>query len=68
LTVETEVQFASAAARHEFAEELLNAVARLAMKYNSQEAEGGRTFRVLLGSYPAITGHAPVDNSSVELT
>lgn len=54
LTLETEVRFASAADRHAFAEELAGAVARLAVKYNT-DRPGGRPFRFLLGAYPAIT-------------
>jgi DNA-binding transcriptional ArsR family regulator len=54
LTLETEVRFADAAARSAFAEELTNAVARLAAKYNT-DRPGGRRFRFFLGAYPAAT-------------
>jgi DNA-binding transcriptional ArsR family regulator len=67
LTMETEVRFASPEARKEFTEELLNVVARLAGKYHSEKAEGGRSFRFLLAGYPTITKQEPVDESSVTL-
>jgi DNA-binding transcriptional ArsR family regulator len=54
LTLETEVRFSDAAARTAFAEELADAVARLAAKHNSAKP-GSRPFRVILGAYPAIT-------------
>jgi DNA-binding transcriptional ArsR family regulator len=55
LTLETEVRFRDAAERNAFAEELAAEVARLAAKYHDAGAEGGRTFRVFAGAYPAIT-------------
>ncbi|MGH9722583.1 MAG: ArsR/SmtB family transcription factor [Bryobacteraceae bacterium] len=67
LTVETEIRFANAEARQQFAEELIHTVARLTMKYNTQKAEGGRSFRLLLGSYPVITRQEPVDEASVRM-
>ena len=67
LTVETEVRFADAKARQEFAEELVNTVARLAMKYHQEDAKGGRSFRFLVGGYPTITKQEPVDQASVKL-
>ncbi len=54
LTAEAEVRFASAESRREFAEELVNTVAKLVIKYNDDSAKGGRSFRVLLGSYPVL--------------
>ncbi len=54
-TLETNVRFASAADQHEFAEELTNAVAKLAAKYHDEKASGGRQYKFIIGSYPAIT-------------
>jgi hypothetical protein len=54
LTLQSEVRFASAAARTAFAEELSNAVARIVAKYYDDETEGGRSFRLLVASYPKI--------------
>jgi len=59
LTAETEIRFASAESRREFAEELVSVVAKLAVKYNDDSAKGGRSFRVLLGAYPALKPDAP---------
>lgn len=63
LTLEADVRFASAADRAAFAEELANEVARLAAKYHSPDAPGGRRFRFLVGAYPALSTpeepHAP---------
>ena len=67
LTMETEIRFANAAARREFTEELLGAVAQLAARYHDEGATGGRRFRVLVGGYPAITKQAPVDPSPVRM-
>ena len=67
LTVETEIRFANAKARHEFSEELLNAIANLALKYHDEKSEGGRKFRFLAGGYPAIAKEEPVDGASVRL-
>ena len=54
-TLETEVRFASAKARHAFAEELTNEVARMVAKYHDDEAPRGRRFRFFLGGHPRIT-------------
>ncbi len=51
-TLDTEVRFASAEQRHAFAEELGDAVARLAAKFHDEHAPGGRRFRVTVGSHP----------------
>lgn len=67
LTLETEVRFADAKTRQEFTEELLNLVAGLAMKYHDDKAEGGRKFRLLLGSYPTIAKQGPTDDASVRM-
>lgn len=52
ISMQADVRFANAAARHAFAEELANAVAKLVAKYNDDEAEGGRPYRFILGGYP----------------
>ena len=52
LTLETDIRFATAEDRTAFAEELSTAIARIAAKYHDAKAPGGRTFRVVLGSYP----------------
>jgi DNA-binding transcriptional ArsR family regulator len=67
LTLETEIRFASADARREFSEELANMVARLAMKYHQEHAEGGRAFRFVVSGYPAITKPGPKEETSVRL-
>ena len=54
LTLETEIRFPSAASRAAFAEELTASIAQLAAKYHNERAEGGRRFRVIAASYPAV--------------
>jgi DNA-binding transcriptional ArsR family regulator len=54
-TLETNVKFASASDLHAFTEELANAVARLVAKYHDEQTSGGRLYKFLIGSYPAIT-------------
>lgn len=54
LTLETEIRFSSAESRAAFAEELTASIARLAAKYHDERAEGGRRFRVIAASYPAL--------------
>ncbi len=58
LTAETEIRFASPDSRRAFADELVSTVAKLAVKYNDDSAKGGRSFRVILGAYPAIKADA----------
>lgn len=53
LTLEADVRFADAKSRAGFAEELADAVARLAAKYNDERAPGGRRFRILAAIHPA---------------
>ncbi len=60
-TLETEVRFASAAARNAFAEELATAVSKLAARHHDESAPGGRRFRFVIGGYPA-----PKDRKSKE--
>ena len=54
LTMETEIRFASAESRAAFAEELTATIAQLAAKYHNEHAEGGRRFRLIAASYPAL--------------
>src|SRR5262249_33016094 len=54
MTLQVDVRFASAAERHAFSEELANVVAQLVARYHDERAESGRTFRFLLGAYPAV--------------
>ena len=54
LTLDAEIRFASAAARAAFAEELADAVARLAARYHDDRAPGGRAFRLLAAVHPAV--------------
>lgn len=54
-TLETNIQFASAAELNAFTEELSNAIGRLVKKYHNEKARGSRLFKFVVGSYPAIT-------------
>lgn len=54
LTLETEIRFATAESRSGFAEELTASIAHLAAKYHNEQAEGGRRFRLIAASYPAL--------------
>jgi DNA-binding transcriptional ArsR family regulator len=56
LTLEAEVRFASAEARAKFAEELSDAVARIAARYHDDRAPGGRRFRLLTAVHPVLAG------------
>ena len=56
LTLEADVRFASAEARARFAEELADAVARIAARYHDDRASGGRRFRLLAAVHPAAAG------------
>jgi DNA-binding transcriptional ArsR family regulator len=53
LTLQTEIRFASPAARARFARDLSRTVARLAAKYHDESAPRGRRFRLVAGAYPA---------------
>ncbi len=67
LTLETEIRFASAEARAAFAEELTASIAQLAAKYHNERAEGGRRFRLIAASYPALKMEDPkMEKSSNE--
>jgi DNA-binding transcriptional ArsR family regulator len=52
LTLQTDVRFVSAEARHAFASELSREIARLAARYHDESAPGGRRFRFFVGGYP----------------
>ena len=67
MALEVEVRFASAEARNGFAEELSEAVARLAAKYHDEAAQGGRKFRFFGGVYPVITREEPVEKNSIRM-
>ncbi len=54
MTLEVDVRFASAAHRNAFAEEITQTLAALVSRYHDEKAEGGRTFRFLLGAHPAL--------------
>jgi DNA-binding transcriptional ArsR family regulator len=58
LTLETEIRFASAESRAAFAEELTASIAQLTAKYHNERAEGGRRFRLIAASYPALKPQA----------
>jgi DNA-binding transcriptional ArsR family regulator len=53
LTLQADLDFASAAERNAFAEELSNQIAKLIRKYH-RDRKGGRRFRMFLGLYPAV--------------
>lgn len=54
LTLESDIRFASAADRARFADELSSEMARLVARYHDEKAEGGRPFRLICASYPAV--------------
>ena len=56
-TIETEIRFADAAGRAQFADELADAVARLTSKYHDAKARGGRRFRFLTAVHPKEGTH-----------
>ena len=54
LSLEAGVRFVSPTAQSAFTEELSNTIASLISKYHDDSAEGGRWFRVTVGSHPAL--------------
>lgn len=54
LTIEAEIRFSSTASRAAFAEDLADAVARLAATYHDNTAPAGRRFRLLACVHPAV--------------
>ncbi|MEQ8718120.1 MAG: helix-turn-helix domain-containing protein [Acidimicrobiales bacterium] len=55
LTIETEIRFASPAARASFAEDLADAVGALAARYHAGDAPEGRTHRLVVAAHPIPT-------------
>ncbi|MCM2576546.1 ArsR/SmtB family transcription factor [Streptomyces meridianus] len=56
--VDTEIRFASAADRAEFAAELSRTVAALAAEYHTEKAERGRDHRLVIALHPSLKDHA----------
>ena len=52
LSSDVEIRFRSPAERATFAEELVDAIARLAAKYHDDSQPDGRSYRVVLAAYP----------------
>ena len=52
LSSDVEIRFASPEARAAFAEELVDAVAKLAARYHDESHPGGRNYRLVVGAYP----------------
>jgi DNA-binding transcriptional ArsR family regulator len=63
LSLQAEVRFASAADRKAFTDELTQEVARLAAKYHDEKTEAGRTFKFMVGGYPALKKTTAEDKS-----
>jgi DNA-binding transcriptional ArsR family regulator len=58
VTLQSEIRFASPAAQQAFANDLTRALAELTARYHDEKSAGGRTFRLIAGSYPApVEGH-----------
>jgi len=55
-TLDAEIRFASPMAHEAFAADLAQAVAAVIAKHHVERAPGGRTFRVIAGSYPKPGG------------
>lgn len=54
LTIETEIRFASTASRAAFADDLADALARLAARYHDEAAPAGRRFRLVTLVHPRV--------------
>lgn len=65
LSIDTEIRFASAAARAAFSQELAASVASLAARYHDATAAGGRLHRVLVLAHP-LGEAAPSSPSATE--
>jgi DNA-binding transcriptional ArsR family regulator len=65
-SLQVDVRLATQQDKNAFAEELGRELARLAVKYHQPQSRGGRSFRVVIGSYPAPQGRpvAPSRGSS----
>jgi DNA-binding transcriptional ArsR family regulator len=57
-SLQVDVRLATQQDKNAFAEELGREIARLAIKYHQPQSRGGRSFRVVVGSYPAPRGGA----------
>jgi predicted transcriptional regulator len=55
LSTEVEVRLRSPQEREAFANELLDAIARLVDKYHDADCQDGRTFRLVVGAHPIRT-------------
>ena len=53
--IDTEIRFASAADRAEFARQLSETIKELAARYHQQNAPGGRAHRLVVALHPSIT-------------
>lgn len=53
--IDSEIRFASAAERAEFAQELSETIKGLAARYHNQNAPGGRAHRLVIALHPSIT-------------
>lgn len=53
--IDTEIRFASAADRAEFARQLSGTIKELAARYHHQTAPGGRAHRLVVALHPSIT-------------
>jgi predicted ArsR family transcriptional regulator len=58
LSTEVEIRLRSPTERQAFAEELVEAVARLVAKYHDEKHPDGRSYRLVVGAYP-IRGRKP---------
>jgi len=58
LTLETEVRFASPERQSAFARELVETLTEMVARYHDEAARRGRTFRFVVGGYPASKGGA----------
>lgn len=56
LSTDVEIRLRSPHERQAFAEELLDAIARLAAKYHDDHHPDGRTYRVVIGAHPIKPG------------
>jgi DNA-binding transcriptional ArsR family regulator len=66
ITLETEVRFAGPQQQAAFADELGEALARIAAKYHDDEAANGRRFRFAVAGHPAVScdEQAPSDGTT----
>jgi DNA-binding transcriptional ArsR family regulator len=63
-SLETAIRFASPADQAAFVEGLSNAVAHLLSRYHEGSATGGRWFRLVIGSHPALDPASPAESDS----